>query len=192
VKGNVSATVSFVLVAIVLAASGPAHARPLSIDAIPAGAGELTALTDLAATLKDELQAVEQLLVAECDAVETRDRLLEVRNRALRAVNRLGSLWQTGRLRSGALAASEGLTRDLVVLIYEAQDAAVLAHALAGMQDEARRTPGGRLSAQRGVDIRQPACVVQPFAASSRADRPITGSRLDLDLNITEGAGENR
>ena len=146
-KSNVSAIVSFALVAMVLAASSPSDARPLPIEAIPPGAGELTALTDLAATLKHYLQAVEQHLVAECDAGEIRDRLLEVRNRALSAVNRLGSLWQTGRLRSGTLAASEALTRDFVVLIYEAQDAAVLADAMAGLQDEARRLPDGRAGA---------------------------------------------
>jgi hypothetical protein len=171
VKGSVSANVSFVLVAIILAASRPAPAGPLPIDAIPPGAGELTALADLAATLNHELQAVEQHLGAECDAVEIRDRFLEVRNRALRAVNRLGSLWQTGRLRSGTLAASEALTRDFVVLIYEAQDAALLADALAGLQAEARRMPDRRAGAQRGVELRPPACVIQPFAASSRPDR---------------------
>ena len=191
-KSNVSAIVSFALVAMVLAASSPSDARPLPIEAIPPGAGELTALTDLAATLKHYLQAVEQHLVAECDAGEIRDRLLEVRNRALSAVNRLGSLWQTGRLRSGTLAASEALTRDFVVLIYEAQDAAVLADTMAGLQDEAGRLPDGRAGAQRGVEMRQPVCVIQPFAASSRPDRPVTGSRLNRDPNDTESAGENQ
>ncbi len=169
-KGSVSANVPFVLVAIILAASGPAPAGPLPIDAIPPGAGELTALADLAATLNHELQAVEHL-GAECDAVEIRDRFLEVRNRALRAVNRLGSLWQTGRLRSGTLAASEALTRDFVVLIYEAQDAALLADALAELQAEARRMQDRRAATQRGDDLRPPTCVIQPFAASSRPDR---------------------
>ena len=74
-KSNVSAIVSLALFAMVLAASSPSDARPLPIEAIPPGAGELTALTDLAATLKHYLQAVEQHLVAECDAGEIRDRL---------------------------------------------------------------------------------------------------------------------
>lgn len=190
--GNASVAVSFALVAIVLAASGQAYARPLPIEAIPPGAGELTALADLAVTLKRDLRVVEQHLIADCDAVETRERFLEVRNRALSAVNRLGSLWQTGRLRSGTLAASESLTRDLVVLIYEAQDAALLAHALAELQDEARRTPDGGAGAPREVETPQPACVIQPLAASNRAGRPVTGSRLDPDPHDTESAGENR
>src|SRR5206468_2697573 len=83
-------------------------ARRLPTEAIPPASGELTTLADLVVMLKRELQAVEQRLVAECDAVEARDHFVDVRNRALTAVNRLGSLWQTGRLRSGTLAASEG------------------------------------------------------------------------------------
>src|SRR5438105_5202794 len=158
-KGNVNAAASFALVAAVLAACGSAYAGPLPTEAIPPASGELTTLADLVVMLKRELQAVEQRLVAECDAVEARDHFVDVRNRALTAVNRLGSLWQTGRLRSGTLAASEGLTRDLVVLIYEAQDAAVLADAMAGLQDEARRLPDGRAGAQRGAEMRQPVCV---------------------------------
>ena len=165
---KVGVTVSFGLVAIILAAPLPAPARPLPIDPIPPAAGELTALEDLAVTLKHDMQAVGQHLGAACDAVEVRDRLLEIRNRALGAVNRLGSLWQTGRLRSGTLAASEALTRDFVVLIYEAQDAAVLANALAGRQDQARRTPDRRAGAEREVELRPPACAIQPFAASNR------------------------
>src|SRR5438552_18903342 len=191
-KGNVNAAASFALVAAVLAACGSAYAGPLPIEAIPPASGELTTLADLVVMLKRELQAVEQRLVAECDAVEARDHFVDVRNRALSAVNRLGSLWQTGRLRSGTLAASEALTRDFVVLIYEAQDAAVLADAMAGLQDEARRLPDGRAGDQGGVEMRQPVCVIQPFAASSRPDRPVTGSRLNRDPNDTESAGENQ
>lgn len=188
-KGNVNAAASFALVAAVLAACGSAYAGPLPTEAIPPASGELTTLADLVVMLKRELQAVEQRLVAECDAVEARDHFVDVRNRALTAVNRLGSLWQTGRLRSGTLAASEGLTRDLVVLIYEAQDAAVLAHALALLQDEARRMSDGRGGGSEG---RRPRCSIQPFASSDRADPPATERRLQIDLNDGESAGENR
>lgn len=188
-KGNVKRAASFVLVAAVLWASGPASARPLPIEAIPPASSELTTLADLVVKLKRDLQAVEQRLVAECDAVEARDHFVDVRNRALMAVNRLGSLWQTGRLRSGTLAASEGLTRDLVVLIYEAQDAAVLAHALAVLQDEARRMSDAR---GPGPERRQPACGIRPFASSDRALPPATERRLHMDVNDSEPAGEDR
>src|SRR2546422_8252501 len=87
-KGNVNAAASFALVAAVLAACGSAYAGPLPIGAIPPASGELTTLADLVVMLKRELQAVEQRLVAECDAVEARDHFVDVRNRALTAVNR--------------------------------------------------------------------------------------------------------
>jgi hypothetical protein len=192
VRGNVGTTVSFALVAMLLTAFGPAYAGPLPIEAIPPAAGELTTLADLVVMLKSELRAEEQQLRADCNVLDIRDRLVEVRNRALRAVSRLGSLWLTGRLRSGTLAASEVLTRDLVGLIYEAQDAAVLARALAEVQEQVRRTPDGRERAQRGAAIRQPACPMQPVASSRRADRPVTGSRRGVDLNESESAGEGR
>ena len=187
-KGNVNAAASFALVAAVLAACGSAYARPLPTEAIPPASGELTTMADLVVMLKRELQAVEQRLVAECDAVEARDHLVDVRNRALTAVNRLGSLWQMGRLRSGTLAASEGITHDLVVLIYEAHDAAVLAHALAVVQDEASRMSDAR----GGPEGRQPRCGIRPFASSDRAAPPATGRQLQIDVNDGESADENR
>src|SRR3989442_9861830 len=127
-KGNVNAAASFALVGAVRAACGSAYGGPLPIEAIPPASGELTTLADLVVMLKRELQAVEQRLVAECDAVEARDHFVDVRNRALTAVNRLGSLRQTGRLRSGTLAASGRPTPALVGLIYAAPDPAWLAH----------------------------------------------------------------
>src|SRR5712691_6721765 len=76
-KGNAAA--SFALVAAVLAACGSAYAGPLPIEAIPPASGELTTLADLVVMLKRELQAVEQRLVAECDAVEARDHFADGR-----------------------------------------------------------------------------------------------------------------
>jgi len=186
---NLNLAVSLALVAVVLAPCGSAYAGPLPIEAIPPAAGELTTLADLVVVLKREMQAVERRLVAECDAVDARDHLVDVRNRALTAVNRLGSLWQTGRLRSGTLAASEALSRDLVVLIYEAQDAAVLAHALAVLQDEARRmsdATGG------GPEVRRPSCAIRPFASSDRAEPSDTERRPLTDPNDGESAEDNR
>src|SRR5256885_1479667 len=114
-KGNVNAAASFALVAVVLAPCGSAYAGPLPIEAIPPAAGELTTLADLVVVLKREMQAVERRLVAECDAVDARDHLVDVRNRALTAVNRLGrpaqcssfNLWNLQRS-PAMLGADEG------------------------------------------------------------------------------------
>src|SRR5438132_13447660 len=102
-KGNVNAAASFALVAAVLAACGSAYAGPLATEAIPPASGELTTLADLVVMLKRELQAVEQRLVAECDADEARHHFVDVRNRALTAVNRLGRIWPPGPPRRGTL-----------------------------------------------------------------------------------------
>src|SRR5207245_8880417 len=94
-----------------------------------------------------------------------------------------------GPLRSGTVAESEGLTRALVGLIYEAQDAAVLAHAWALLEEESRRMSDGRGGGSEG---RRPRCSIQPFASSERAVPAATERRLQIDVNDGESAGENR
>src|SRR2546428_13991251 len=113
---NLNRAVSLALVAVVLAPCGSAYAGPLPIEAIPPAAGELTTLADLVVVLKREMQAVERRLVAECDAVDARDHLVDVRNRALTAVDRLCIPSATGPPRRGTPAAPYTLPPVLVVL----------------------------------------------------------------------------
>src|SRR2546427_11069940 len=98
---NLNRAVSLALVAVVLAPCGSAYAGPLPIEAIPPAAGELTTLADLVVVLKREMQAVERRLAAECNAVDARGHLVDVRHRALTAGNRVRSLRPTQRPRRG-------------------------------------------------------------------------------------------
>jgi hypothetical protein len=80
-----------------------------------------------------------------------------VRDSALDALNRLGTMWRTGRLRTGALAASEVLTNDLVAVIYRAHRAVAVAYAL-GTQGEEAASP----------------CANNPAGASERSERKLS------------------
>jgi hypothetical protein len=112
---------------------GRAAADPVAI--VPSATGDLLALADLSARLARELRAEEGRLTSPCEAADARDRLRDVRDSALDALNRLGTMWRTGRLRTGTLAASEALTNDLVTVIYRAHRAVAVARAL-GIQGD--------------------------------------------------------
>lgn len=139
------------------------HAAPNPVDAVPSAAGELAALADLSAALAHELRAEERRLPAACDVADVRDRLRDVRDTALAALSRLGTMWRTGRLRTGALAASEVLTNDLVALIYRADRAAGLAHALTTQRERGSCSPAAASASERSDwDLPNPLGAIDP------------------------------
>jgi hypothetical protein len=122
------------------AMSGPGYARPVPPPDVPPATDELIQLDRLAVALRHELRTEEQRLVTECDFAGARDHSVLVRDAALNAMQDLGRLWRMGRLRSGALAMTEALTRDFLAVIYEAQGAAAIAQELVWAEQRVRLT----------------------------------------------------
>ncbi len=121
--------------ALLMPQHGSTGTDPAATD--PPASGDLAALADLSVRLARELRVEEGRLTSPCDVADARDRLRDVRDSALDALNRLGTMWRTGRLRTGALAASEVLTNDLVSVIYRSHRALAVAHSLSSDGDAA-------------------------------------------------------
>ena len=103
---------------------------------------------------------------------EIRARLIRVRDEAVGAAARLGSLWRSGRLRAHGLARSEVLVYDLAALIYEARRDTALADTLATLEEETRQgSAEARALFRRMVEIHPAA----PACLSGARDEPERG-----------------
>src|SRR6266404_6488030 len=71
---------------------------------LPPATGELDGLDRLAGALRSDLHLEQQRLDSACEFTEISARLIRVRDEAVTAAERLGSLWRSGRLRARGLA----------------------------------------------------------------------------------------
>jgi hypothetical protein len=151
--------------------SPPGSAARQAGDAPPA-TGELDALDRLAAALRSDLHLEQKRLDSACEFTEIRAHLIRVRDEAVAAAERLGSLWRSGRLRPRGLAMSEVLVYDFAALIYEARRDTALADTLATLEEETRQgSAEARAQFLRMVEIHPAA----PACLSGALDQPERG-----------------
>lgn len=161
---------SALLTALTLASPPGAAARPAGD--LPAVTGELDALDGLAAALRSDLHLEQRRLDSACEFTEIRAHLIRVRDDAVAAAERLGSLWRSGRLRARGLAMSEVLVYDFAALIYEARRDTALADTLATLEEETRQgSAEARARFRRMVEIHPAA----PACLSGAPDEPERG-----------------
>jgi hypothetical protein len=162
--------VSALLTALTLASPPGSAARPAGD--LPPATGELDALDGLAAALRSNLHLEQRRLDSACEFAEIRARLIRVRDEAVAAAERLGSLWRGGRLRARGLAMSEVLVYDFAALIYEARRDTALADTLATLEEETRQgSAEARALFRRMVEIHPAA----PACLSGTPDEPERG-----------------
>jgi hypothetical protein len=162
---------SALLTALTLASPPGSAARPAG--AAPPATGELDALDRLAAALRSDLHLEQKRLDSACEFTEIRARLIRVRDEAVAAAERLGSLWRSGRLRPRGLAMSEVLVYDFAALIYEARRDTALADTLATLEEETRQgSAEARALFLRMVEIHPaaPACLSGALDEPERGD----------------------
>ena len=162
---------SALLAALTLVSPRGSAARPAGD--LPPATGELDALDRLAAALRSDLHLEQQRLDTACKFTEIRARLIRVRDEAVGAAARLGSLWRSGRLRAHGLARSEVLVYDLAALIYEADRDTALADTLATLEEETRQgSAEARALFRRMVEIHPaaPACLSGALDEPERGD----------------------
>src|SRR5712691_3570816 len=94
------------------------------------GASELGQLADLDTMLRHSLRAEQQRLESACEFATVRERLALVRDEAMGAIHRLGTLWREGRMQNGGLAMSEVLAYHFAELVTEARRDTALADTL--------------------------------------------------------------
>jgi hypothetical protein len=148
-------------------------AAPSTGDALPAATGELDALDRLASALRADLHGQQQRLDSGCEFAGIRARLIEIRDEAIAAVERLASLWRNGRLHDGGLALSEVLADDFAALVNEARRDTALADTLATLEEETRRGSGeARTLLRRMIEIHPaaPACLSRALDEPERGD----------------------
>lgn len=125
---------------------------------------ELGALDDLGVSLRREVQAQERRLASGCDFAAVRERLIQARDEAIGALQRLAELRGTGRLRGGGMALSEVLVDDVAALIDRARRDTAVADTLALLQDETRGgSAAARVELERLITASPagPACLSQ-------------------------------
>ena len=112
-------------------------ARPLEAPAAYPTEGprlvgaELAGLAQTHHVLRRTLDREESRLESTCEFADIRDRLIEVRDTAVTAIGRLGSLWREGRLRSGGVALAEVLLQELGAVVDDARRDIAVADSLA-------------------------------------------------------------
>lgn len=127
-------------------------------------ASELGRLADLDAMLRHDLRAQQERLESGCEFATVRERLAQVRDEAMGAIRRLGTLWREGRMRNGGLAMSEVLVYDFAALIDEARRDTALADTLAQLQAETRQgSADARALLERMIEIHPdaPSCLTR-------------------------------
>ena len=159
--------------------STPGFPATLSGGTPALAANELGRLADLDATLRHDLRAQQERLESGCEFSTVRERLAGVRDEAMGAIRRLGTLWREGRMRNGGLAMSELLVYDFAALIDEARRDTALADTLALLQEETRQgSTDARALLERMIEIHPaaPSCLTR--ALDEQGGDPYVAARV--------------